>query len=118
MSAIAAVLVALVTLLHAWFLVLEMFLWQQPLGLRTFHLTAPDARTTAPLAATQALYNVFPAAGLLLPFVASPPPAFDARVFLLPCATTAGAYGAATVSRRILLVQSLPAVLALIAVIA
>jgi putative membrane protein len=118
MSVIAIVLVALVALLHAWFLVLEMFLWQRPIGLRTFGLTAADARITATLAANQGLYNGFLAAGLLLSFVASPVTAFEGRIFLLVCVTVAGLYGAATVSRRILVVQALPGALALSAVMA
>jgi putative membrane protein len=118
MSTVAAILVVAVAALHVWFLVLEMFLWQRPLGLRTFGMTAADARTTAVLAANQGLYNGFLAAGLLLSLVASATTAFDGRVFLLGCVVVAGLYGAATVSRRILVVQALPGVLALVAVIA
>ena len=118
MDVIAAILVAVVALLHGWFLVLEMFLWQKPLGLRTFGLTPADAKTTSTLAANQGLYNGFLAAGLALTYVASPTTAFDGRVFLLTAVIIAGLYGAATVSRRILMVQALPAVLALAAVIA
>jgi len=114
---VAAILVALVGSLHLWFLALEMVLWQRPLGLRTFRLTAEQAQATATLAANQGLYNGFLAAGLLLTLIAPEPTAFHGRLFLLGCVIVAGVFGAATVSRRILLVQALPAALALGAVL-
>lgn len=118
MAIVAGVLVAVVALLHVWFLVLEMVLWRRPLGLRTFRLTPEDAATTATLAANQGLYNGFLAAGLAGSLVVAEPIAFAAKVFLLGCVIVAGIFGALTVSRRILLVQASPAVLALLAVIA
>jgi putative membrane protein len=118
MSLLAGVLVAIVGLIHLWFLTLEMVLWQRPLGLRTFGLSVDQARETATLAANQGLYNGFLAVGLLLTLVAPEPTAFHGRLFLLGCVIVAGAFGAATVSRRILVVQALPAVLALIVVVA
>ena len=65
MRLVADVLVALVALLHLWFLVLEMFLWDKPLGLKTFRQTPEAAATSKVLAANQGLYNGFLAAGLL-----------------------------------------------------
>jgi putative membrane protein len=117
MMLVASVLVVLVALLHLWFLALEMVLWQRPLGLRTFGLTPEFARESATLAANQGLYNGFLAAGLLLTLVAPQPTAFHGQVFLLGCVIVAGVFGAATVARRILVVQALPAVLALLAVL-
>jgi putative membrane protein len=117
MSTVAAVLVALTALIHGWFLVLEMFLWRTPLGLRTFRLTPETAAVTATLAANQGLYNGFLAAGLALSFIAPVEVAFQARLFLLGCVIVAGLFGAATLSRRILLVQALPGALALLAVV-
>ncbi len=117
MSIIASVLVAIVALLHVWFLVLEMFLWRKPLGLRTFRMTAEQAETTAVLAANQGLYNGFLAAGLAVGLIVAEPTAFYFRLFFLACVIVAGVYGAATVSRRILLVQALPGALALAAVL-
>lgn len=118
MDVVAGVLVAAVALLHAWFLVLEMVLWQKPLGRRTFGLSREDAATTAALAGNQGLYNGFLAAGLLWSLVEGHPLDTRLQVFFLSCVVVAAAYGAATVSRRILLVQGLPAVLALAAVMA
>jgi putative membrane protein len=117
MTVVASVLVAVTALLHAWFLVLEMLLWQKPLGMRTFRTTPDFAKTTATLAANQGLYNGFLAAGLIWGLVAPDPIGFQVRVFFLGCVIVAGLYGAATVQRGILYVQALPATLALAAVL-
>ena len=119
MRALADGLVLLVAAEHAWFLVLEMFLWTRPIGLRTFRQTEERARASAVLAANQGLYNGFLAAGLVWGVLASPPPlGGPVKVFFLACVVVAGVFGAATVSRRILVVQALPAALALALVLA
>jgi len=115
MALVANALVVLVALLHLWFLVLEMVLWTKPLGLRTFRQSPEKARATAVLAANQGLYNGFLAAGLLWGLVYSDPvAALHIKSFFLACVVVAGAYGAWSVSRRILTIQALPALLALI----
>jgi putative membrane protein len=112
---IANTLVALVAALHVYFLVLEMFLWTRPLGLKTFRNTLEKANDSAVLAANQGLYNGFLAAGLVWGLVESVPGfAFEIKTFFLLCVVVAGVYGAATVSRRILLVQAAPAAIALV----
>jgi len=112
---IADVLVALVAALHLYFLVLEMFLWTKPLGLKTFRNTPEKAADSAVLAANQGLYNGFLAAGLIWGLAASDASfSFQIKTFFLLCVITAGAYGAVTVSRRILYVQAVPAAVALI----
>ena len=115
LSAIADVLVGVVALLHAWFLVLEMFLWTKPLGLKTFRNSLEHAKASATLAANQGLYNGFLVAGLVWGLVApSPEFAFALKAFFLGCVITAGLFGAFTVSKRIFFVQAMPAVLALL----
>ena len=112
---IANLMVALVAALHGYFLVLEMFLWTRPLGLKTFRNTPEKAADSAVLAANQGLYNGFLAAGLIWGLVhAVPAFAFQIKTFFLLCVVVAGIYGAATVSRRILFVQAAPAAIALI----
>jgi len=111
---VAGVLVALVAALHLYFLVLEMFLWTTPTGRRTFGLDPEFAEASRTLAANQGLYNGFLAAGLVWGLVAG---RTDVEVFFLACVVVAGVYGAATVNRRILLVQAVPAALALVAVL-
>jgi putative membrane protein len=112
---IANSLVALVAALHIYFLVLEMFLWTKPLGLKTFRNSPEKAADSAVLAANQGLYNGFIAAGLIWGLVqATPDFAFQIKIFFLLCVIVAGIYGAATVSRRILYVQAAPAAIALI----
>ena len=117
MTIVAVVLIGVTAVLHLWFLVLEMFLWRTPFGMRTFGTTPQTAEATAALAANQGLYNGILAAGLGWSIVAPEPTAFAFRVFFLGAVIVAGAYGGITVSRRILLVQALPAVLALGAVL-
>ncbi len=112
---IANALVALVALLHVYFLILEMFLWTKPLGLKTFRQSPEKARDSAVLAANQGLYNGFLAAGLAWGLVHSNAAfAFQIKIFFLICVIVAGIYGALTVGRRILFVQALPAAAALI----
>ena len=113
MSVIAAVLVVLVAVLHAWFLVLEMFLWTRPAGLKTFRNTPEKAETTRVLAANQGLYNGFLAAGLLWGLVTAQ---WNVVVFFLLCVVVAALYGAWSVSRRIFYVQGVPAIAALAAI--
>jgi putative membrane protein len=112
---IANLLVAVVAALHVYFLILEMFLWTRPLGMKTFRNSIEKATETAVLAANQGLYNGFLAAGLVWGLIQGNPGfAFQIKTFFLLCVIIAGIYGAATVSRRILFVQAAPAALALI----
>jgi len=112
---IANAVVALVAAVHVYILILEMFLWTRPLGLKAFRNTPEKAAMTAVLAANQGLYNGFLAAGLIWGLVqATPGFAFQIKVFFLLCVAVAGLYGAATVSRRILFIQTVPAALGLI----
>ncbi|WP_448229567.1 DUF1304 domain-containing protein [Pseudoxanthomonas mexicana] len=113
MSVIAAVLVVLVAALHVWFLVLEMFLWTRPAGLKTFRNTPEKAETTRVLAANQGLYNGLLAAGLLWGLVTAQ---WNVVVFFLLCVVVAALYGAWSVSRRIFYVQGVPAIAALAAI--
>lgn len=108
MSLAANIVVALVALLHVYFLVLEMFLWTKPAGRKAFGLSLEQAEATKVLAANQGLYNGFLAAGLIwgLLLGASGTPV---KLFFLGCVLIAGIYGAATASRKILLIQGLPA---------
>ena len=116
MILIANVLVALVAALHVFFLILEMFLWDKPQGLKVFRNTPEKAEITKVLAANQGLYNGFLAAGLIWGLLhGNPAFAFQIKAFFLLCVIVAGAYGAATVSSRILMVQALPAAVALAA---
>ncbi|MGO4223037.1 DUF1304 domain-containing protein [Lysobacter sp. TAF61] len=106
MSVLAVVLIALVALLHLGFLVLEMFLWTKPYGLKVFRQSREKAEQSKVLAANQGLYNGFLAAGLMWALTGQ---RSDVALFFLGCVVVAGAYGAATVNRRIFFVQALPA---------
>jgi len=112
MALAANVVVALVAALHVYFLVLEMFLWDKPAGLRAFGQTLEAATASKVLAANQGLYNGFLAAGLAWGLMLGPD-GFGVKVFFLACVLVAGLYGAATASRKILFVQALPAAIGL-----
>jgi len=116
MNLIANILVGIVALLHLYFLILEMFLWDKPQGRKTFGTTPEFATASKTLAANQGLYNGFLAAGLIwgLTLGAEGTPV---KLFFLACVIVAGVFGALTVSRRILYVQALPALLALVLVL-
>jgi putative membrane protein len=117
LSIAAAVMVVIVAALHVYFLVLEMFLWRTPFGLRTFRMTKEAADSSAVLAANQGLYNGFLAAGLLWALVAyGVEDGWAILTFFLLSVIVAGIYGAATVSRRILFIQAVPAAIALVLV--
>jgi putative membrane protein len=111
---LATILIALVALIHIYIVVLEMFLWDKPQGRKAFGTTAEFAAQSKVLAANQGLYNGFLVAGLLWGLYLGDA-GFQVKVFFLLCVLVAGLYGAATVSMRILYVQAVPAVLALIA---
>lgn len=113
MSIAADIVVALVAILHLWFLVLEMFLWTRPAGLRAFGQTPEQAEASKVLAANQGLYNGFLAAGLVWGLL-SGPDGQAVKIFFLACVLVAGLYGGVTASRKILLVQALPAALGLV----
>jgi putative membrane protein len=113
MKLAAQIAAALVAVLHLYFLVLEMFLWNRPFGRRTFGLKPEFAAASKSLAANQGLYNGFLAAGIAWGLWLG-----DAgrgvTLFFLACVVVAGAFGAATVSRKMLLVQALPGAIALV----
>jgi putative membrane protein len=114
---LAAVMVILVGVLHLYILVLEMFWWRTPRGLRSFGMTQEVADSSAKLAANQGLYNGFLAAGLLWGLLAYGVVGGRAILtFFLACVIVAGLYGGLTVNRRIILIQSVPAAVALVLV--
>ena len=115
MATVAMVLVVLVALLHLYFLVLEMFLWTRPLGLKTFRNTPEKAEVTRVLAANQGLYNGFLAAGLLYAAITG---SREFALFFLACVVVAALYGAWSVNKRIFVVQGVPALAALAALLA
>lgn len=112
MALIANIVVSVVALLHVYFLVLEMFLWDRPTGLRAFGQTLEAAKASKVLAANQGLYNGFLAAGLVWGLILGSG-GTNVKMFFLGCVLIAGLYGAATASRKILFVQALPAAVGL-----
>lgn len=118
MAIVAMVLVGLVALIHLYIVLLEMLWWTTPRGHRAFGLTPEFAQQTRVLAANQGLYNGFLAAGLIWGLVhPDPDVAWQIQLFFLACVAVAGIFGAATASRKILFIQTVPAVLAILAVV-
>lgn len=108
----ANAVIALVTALHLYFLVLEMFFWEKSLGLKTFRNTPEFARASRVLAANQGLYNGFLAAGLVWGLWLNTE-GYEIKLFFLSCVLIAGVYGGLTANRKILYIQALPAAMAL-----
>ena len=113
---IGQLLVGLIAVLHVYILVLEMFLWDKPYGLKAFGNSLEKAQLTKVLAQNQGLYNGFLAAGLFWELIAPETYAVVLANFFLVCVLIAGIYGALTASKKIIYIQSVPALLALIAV--
>ena len=111
MKIVADLVIAIVAILHLGFLVLEMFLWNHPIGRKTFKMTQEVAESSATLAANQGLYNGFLAAGLVWGLLSG---AFSVKLFFLVCILIAGIFGGFTAKRSILYIQALPALLALL----
>lgn len=114
MNVVANIVIAIVGALHIGFLVLEMFLWQKPFGLKTFNMTKGVAESSATLAANQGLYNGFLAAGLFWSVFSG---MASIKIFFLVCVLIAGIYGGLTAKRSILYLQALPALIGLILVL-
>jgi putative membrane protein len=110
MTTAATIVIAVIAVLHLGFLVLEMFLWNHPVGRKTFGMTAEVSESSATLPANQGLYNGFLAAGLLWGLVSDQ---FSVKVFFLICILIAGIFGGLTAKRSILYIQALPALLGL-----
>jgi len=106
--------VALVAIEHVYILILEMFFWNKPLGLKTFNLAQEFADASQGLAANQGLYNGFLAAGLFFGLFTGNR---TFKLFFLACVIVAGIFGAATAMPKIFFTQALPAIIALVLVL-
>jgi putative membrane protein len=115
MSTLASIVIAIIALMHLWFLILEMFLWDKPTGRRAFGLTPEFAAQSKVLAANQGLYNGFLAAGLFWGlYLGATMEGTHVKIFFLACVLIAGVYGGLTATRKVLWIQATPALLALI----
>jgi len=111
MKTVADIVIGIVAFLHIGFLILEMFLWDHPIGRKRFGMTSEYSKASASLAANQGLYNGFLSAGLIWGLVGND---FAIKTFFLVCVLIAGVYGAITAKRSILYIQALPALLGLL----
>jgi putative membrane protein len=114
MSTLANIVIAIIALMHFWFLILEMFLWDKPAGRRAFGLTPEFAAQSKVLAANQGLYNGFLAAGLIWGLIlGNTPEGLHVKIFFLACVFVAGLYGGFTATRKVLWIQAMPALIGL-----
>jgi putative membrane protein len=113
---IGQLLIGLIAVLHVYILVLEMFLWDKPYGLKAFGNSLEKAQLTKVLAQNQGLYNGFLAAGLFWSLFAPATYAVALANFFLACVLVAGIYGGLTATKKIIYIQAVPALIALIAV--
>jgi putative membrane protein len=111
MTVVTNIVIAIVAILHLGFLVLEMFLWNHPIGRKTFKMTKEVSESSATLAANQGLYNGFLAAGLIWGLISDE---FSVKLFFLSCVLIAGIFGGFTAKRSILYIQALPGLIALV----
>lgn len=115
MTALLTFFIALVAFLHVYFLILEMFFWTKPKGLKTFGLKKEYAEQSKVLAANQGLYNGFLAAGLIWSIVEKN---VETAIFFLICVTIAGIYGSYSTKKiRLFYIQSVPALIAILLII-
>ena len=114
MTFLQTFIIALVAFEHVYFMILEMFLWDKPRGLKAFGMNLEDAKKTKTLAQNQGLYNGFLAAGLLWSIISSNN-FLEIALFFLICISIAGIYGAYTTKKiRLFYIQSLPAIIGII----
>ncbi|HLO33775.1 MAG TPA: DUF1304 domain-containing protein [Anaerolineales bacterium] len=111
MTLAANIVIAVIAILHLGFLVLEMFLWNHPVGRNIFKMTKEVSESSAALAANQGLYNGFLAAGLIWGLISGE---FSVKLFFLSCVLIAGIFGGLTAKRSILYLQALPGLLGLV----
>ncbi|SEG46199.1 putative membrane protein [Halpernia humi] len=116
MEIISKILISLVAIEHFYILYMEMFAWET-LGKKTFKGALKEElfQPTKSLAANQGLYNGFLSAGLLWSlFISDQIWSKNIAIFFLGCVIIAGIYGALTASKKIFVVQSLPAIISLL----
>lgn len=116
MQLLGTLATVLVAMLHAYFMILEMFFWDSPKGRKIFGLTPEFANASRVLAANQGLYNGFLCAGLVWGVLLGSS-GDSIKIFFLVCVVVAGAFGAATSSKKILFVQGMPGAIALVLVL-
>jgi putative membrane protein len=116
MRIVTLVLLGVMALEHVYFLYLQMSRWTHPRTVKAFKTTAEVAHGSKKLASNQGLYNGFLAAGVVWAIIAPPPLQRPLAIFFAGCVLVAGLFGGETVSRRIHLIQALPAALALISI--
>jgi len=114
MTLLQTFIIAFVAFEHIYFMILEVFLWDKPRGLKAFGMNLEDAKKTKTLAQNQGLYNGFLAAGLLWSII-NQSNSFQIALFFLICVTVAGIFGSYSTKKiKLFYIQSLPAIIGII----
>lgn len=109
--------VALVAFEHIYFMILELFYWDKPKGLKAFGIKLEEAKISKTLAKNQGLYNGFLAAGLIWAII-NKNNFEELALFFLICVTIAGIFGAYTTKNmKLFYIQSIPAILGILTLI-
>lgn len=117
MKTIQLFIVALVAFEHLYFMILEMFYWDKPKGLKAFGLKLEEAKISKTLAKNQGLYNGFLAAGLIWAIL-NKTNFEELALFFLGCVTIAGIFGAYTTKKiKLFFLQSMPAIIGIILIL-
>ncbi len=117
MQLTSSILVSLIAILHIYIMIIEMYFWDKPRGLKAFGLKPDFATSTTVLGANQGLYNGFLAAGLIWGLIHQQAVfGLQIQLFFLSCIFVAGIYGAATFARKIIFIQSVPSLIAIVLV--
>lgn len=115
MYKVAAVIIAVIAALHLYIAWFEIFAWTTR-GPAVFSSFPPELfEQTTSMAANQGLYNAFLAAGLIWSLLIRDPRwRINVGICFLLFVAVAGAFGAFTISSRIMAVQTLPAAVGLL----
>lgn len=118
MKLLSQLIVGFIAIEHLYILWLEMFAWLSR-GPKVFKTIPVDLfPKTKVLAANQGLYNGFLAAGLIWSLLISNANwSTNVAIFFLSCVLIAGIYGAMTASKRIIVVQAIPAAIGLLSLL-
>lgn len=114
MTFIQILVISFIAFEHFYFMILEMFYWEKPKGLKAFGLTFEEAKSTKTLAKNQGLYNGFLAVGLIWSIFMKEN-SFQITLFFLICIAIAGVFGAYTTKKiKLFYIQAIPAIIGII----
>ena len=117
MNTLIIFIVGFVAFEHIYFMILEMFYWDKPKGLKAFGMKLEEAKASKVLAKNQGLYNGFLAAGLIWAII-NKNNFNEIALFFLTCVTIAGIFGSYTTGKtKLFIVQAVPAIIGIVLIL-